>query len=144
MQLTDEVLYQVAQDCDFTSPFRNTRLVTRMLKFMRRNQGIGLAAPQVGMPLRMFVMEIGGENRACWNPRIVSSSQESSQYTEGCLSFPGEYCNITRPAEIEVEYQNCRGDMRRETLTGLWARCFQHELDHLDGITMKQREQEAQ
>lgn len=142
MQLTDQVLYQVAQECEFSSPFRNTRLVTRMLKFMRRNQGIGLAAPQVGLPLRMFVIEIDGRNRACWNPRIVSQSQQSSQYLEGCLSFPGEYCNITRPTEIEVEYQNCRGDVRRETLTGLWARCFQHELDHLDGITMKQREKE--
>lgn len=117
-----------------------------MLDTMRRNKGIGLAAPQVGLSKRLFVMEIGSDQRICFNPEITEISKETSDYEEGCLSFPGESCIIKRPSSITVRYQNYRGDWYTERLSGLMARCFQHELDHLDGIVMhdKLKEQNAE
>ena len=113
-----------------------------MLEFMRTKQGIGLAAPQIGLSKRLFVMEIAGQTRACFNPEITDVSPEVEEMAEGCLSFPGRSCTIKRPREISVRYQNYRGDWYTERLDGLMARCFQHELDHLDGIIMQDRHKE--
>lgn len=96
--------------------------------------GIGLAANQCGLKLRVFV--IGNENDAltCFNPRIVNISDRTSIMKEGCLSFPGLFFKIKRPDIIEVEYENEKGETMRANFSGLTSHCFQHELDHLNGI----------
>lgn len=142
MNLTNRVLKNRAKPCTFGYPTKNQILIDNMLSVMRRENGIGLAAPQIGISKRVFVMEIENMIRACFNPEILELSQNTLEFDEGCLSFKGDSCTITRPAEISVRYQNYRGDWYTERLSGLGARCFQHEIDHLDGITMWDRYKE--
>lgn len=142
MKLTKRVLNKAAKPASFRWPYQNQRLADEMLAFMRANDGIGLAAPQIGRSLRLFVMEVHGRARACFNPEIVEASTDVSEFEEGCLSFPGESCTIARPDTIIVRYQNNQGDWMETNLVGLEARCFQHELDHLDGIVMHDRYKE--
>ena len=110
-----------------------------MCEFMVKNFGIGLAANQIGMTKDVFVMgsyNIEGFPKpfAVFNPRIISVSDETELFKEGCLSFPGLWLNIKRPKKIQVQYQNSRGDLIDAEMDGLIARCFQHEYDHLKGI----------
>lgn len=142
MKLTNKVLKRSAKACTFGQPGRNQHLAEQMLEIMRRERGIGLAAPQIGLSRRVFVMEIDGQSRACFNPEILATSPDREDLPEGCLSFPGQSCIISRAREISVRYQNYRGDWYNESMSGLWARCFQHELDHLDGIVMQDRQKE--
>lgn len=143
MKLTRQVLYRPAKLFDdFSHPNKNSLLANQMLTLMRKNKGIGLAAPQIGLSKRLFVMDVNGTVRCCFNPEIVNSSNDTSDFEEGCLSFPGELCIIKRPSGVNVRYQNLQGTWIEETLTGLEARCFQHELDHLDGIVMHDRYKE--
>lgn len=100
------------------------------------NDGMGLAAPQVGLNIRLFLMHYHDRGYVCINPRIEKSSAETSIRGEGCLSYPGEKVMVERPIEIRVTYQNLRGAKVTKKLNGLLARCFQHEMDHLDGIVM--------
>jgi|APSaa5957512493_1039668.scaffolds.fasta_scaffold56053_1 peptide deformylase len=142
----DTVLHEVAQPFDFTKPEKNLHLAQRMVEFMKKSNGIGLAAPQLGISARVFVMQTdfitGGLPMQCFNPRIVSHSEQLIQIEEGCLSFPGESMNIKRPAQIEVEYHNHKGELIKAILWGIKSICFQHELDHLDGIVMHNRFEE--
>ena len=142
MNLTKKVLYNTARACDFKWPYQNRQLAEKMHHLMKKENGIGLAAPQVGISKRVFVMEIDDVFRACFNPEILESSQNVVEFDEGCLSFPGDQCIIKRPSEVQVRYYNLQGQQFEETLSGLAARCFQHELDHLDGITMWDRYKE--
>lgn len=87
-------------------------------------------------------MRVHGKERICINPEIVDSSDVLSDYDEGCLSFPGDQCTIIRPDWIDVRYYDPRGEKIEDQLVGLEARCFQHELDHLNGITMWDRHKE--
>lgn len=109
-------------------------LVKDMLRIMFATNGIGLAAPQVGINVRMFVMGNRDAVYACFNPRIIEASEEQEINTEGCLSFPGLFLNIRRPATIKVEYEDVKGRTQTREFSGIMARCFQHELDHLDGV----------
>lgn len=87
-------------------------------------------------------MDVAGQIRACFNPEILDIGPEQIEMAEGCLSFAGKSCIIKRASEIAVRYQNYRGDWYTERMDGLMARCFQHELDHLDGIVMQDRHKE--
>ena len=131
-----------AKPVDFTWPFQNYILAQKMTAFMQQHKGIGLAAPQIGESFRLFVMLIDGRQRWCFNPEIMESSTVLTEYNEGCLSFIGDQCTITRPDWVKVTYQNYQGEAEEHTLAGLEARCFQHELDHLEGITMWDRYKE--
>ena len=142
MRLTRKVLKKQAKIITFGRPSINQHLAETMLKFMRSKKGIGLAAPQIGLSKRLFVMDVDGQIRVCFNPEIVSASPEFTQMAEGCLSFAGKAYIINRPIGISVRYQNYRGDWYTERMEGLMARCFQHELDHLDGIVMQDRYKE--
>jgi peptide deformylase len=143
MKLTNKVLYRPAKPfADFDHPAQNSFLATQMFLLMKKNNGIGLAAPQIGVSRRLFVMEIDQIQRACFNPEITDSSADLTEYIEGCLSFPQDECKIKRPSAVSVRYQNVQGTWIEEQLQGLEARCFQHELDHLDGITMHDRAKE--
>lgn len=107
-----------------------------MFLLMWSNGGIGLAAPQVGMAVRMFVMgPQSGPNYVCINPEIVEASVEQENATEGCLSFPALWLNIKRPKWVHARYTTISGETVEQRFDGLLARCYIHELEHLDGIT---------
>ncbi len=114
-------------------------LADDMLETMYDAPGIGLAAPQVGVLDRLIVLDcVKGEGEAprplvMFNPEIIAASDETSVYEEGCLSIPEQFAEVTRPAEVEVEWIDRDGRARREVFTGLWATCVQHEIDHLNG-----------
>lgn len=119
-------------------------LAAQMLATMKVNKGIGLAAPQVGHSICMLVYEVGNEFGALINPEITSTSDELEMGVEGCLSFPKEYCEVPRYKAVEVKYIDLAGKTVVRSFTGLIARVVQHEIDHLNGITMKMREDEVQ
>ena len=100
--------------------------------------GVGLAAPQIGINKRIFVMDCSSENeekdcRVVINPEIEHASEELGSYKEGCLSIPGITEEISRPKVIKVLYQDINGVLQQDTYDDLWSICFQHELDHLNG-----------
>ena len=140
MKLTRKVLRNRSRPCDFYQIWQNQDLADRMIGFMRANRGMGLAAPQIGISRRLFVMEIGDRIWHCFNPEIRAWGPDREEMVEGCLSFPGESCTIIRPSSISVQYNNASGEQTQEVLQGTAARCFQHEMDHLDGITMWERQ----
>ena len=113
-------------------------LILKMAKTMREANGIGLAGPQVGVQLKVFVIDIPWII-ACFNPKIIEYSKEEIILPEGCLSFPNLYMGISRPEWIEAEWQTYNGKTKTRRLNGLSGRIFQHEFDHLDGITFNQR-----
>jgi peptide deformylase len=100
---------------------------------MYENNGIGIAANQVGVPYRVFAMRGQPQNFVCFNPRVVQPSAEEIILEEGCLSFPGLIVKVKRPRHVRVRFQTPNGDTRTETFIGMTARVFQHEMDHLEG-----------
>lgn len=111
------------------------RLVHEMHDAMIRDHGMGLAAPQVGVSLRVFIVSIDGEPlRVFINPKITAASEQTSEYEEGCLSFPGLYFNVTRPAAVEVGASDVLGRPFKLSADGILARVIQHEYDHLEGV----------
>ncbi|MFP4013493.1 MAG: peptide deformylase [Chitinispirillaceae bacterium] len=112
--------------------------VDYMVEAMREEDGVGLAAPQVGHSVRLAVIDTsGGENEpyVLINPEIVYSSEEKEDYDEGCLSIPGISLMVTRPSRVSVRAQNTKGETYMiENAEGLLARALQHEIDHLNGI----------
>lgn len=131
----DPVLRQPADDVEvFDDELR--RLIQDMFETMYVEEGIGLAAPQVGVSKRFFVMDVGEENshaQAIVNPVIVDETG-SEKGEEGCLSLPGLVGAVERSAEIVVEGFDPEGKPLRFEASGLIARCIQHEIDHLDGV----------
>lgn len=108
-------------------------LVRRMRGIMKQVNGIGLAAPQIGVPLQIFVAEVNNKFYALINPKLLKSSSECDVLEEGCLSVPGTYGVVERPLEIVVSGLNQRGKKVKIKARGLLARVFQHEIDHLNG-----------
>lgn len=110
------------------------KTLDEMVDIMRKANGVGLAANQVDIPKRFFVLEVENEVKKIINPEILETSQEIIEYEEGCLSIPGIYKKVNRPAEIKVRYLDENGKEKTEKFSEMWARAFQHELDHLDGV----------
>lgn len=113
------------------------KLIVDMVQTMKKGQGIGLAAPQVGVSKRVIVVQtdLGGQRiLALVNPKIIKKSQEKEIAEEGCLSFPGIFLEIKRAKEVEVEGLDIKGKKIKLKTKGLLARVFQHEMDHLNGI----------
>ena len=113
------------------------KLIVDMIQTMKEKQGIGLAAPQVGVSKRVIVVQADLKNRrilALINPKIIKKSKETEKVEEGCLSFPDIFLEIKRAKEIEVEGLDINGEKIRMKTKELLARAFQHEIDHLDGI----------
>jgi peptide deformylase len=114
-------------------------LAKDMLETMYDAPGIGLAAPQIGLLQRVIVLDcVKAEDLpprplVMINPEVLSVSDETSVYEEGCLSIPEQYADVTRPAEVEVAWMDVDGNAQREAFAGLWATCVQHEIDHLNG-----------
>lgn len=114
-------------------------LAASMMETMISFNGIGLAAPQVGILKRIIIVMINEEPKAMINPEIVFVGEETCNEPEGCLSFPGTFLDIERPTSVTVKYRNLAGHPHLETHTGLTARCIFHEIDHLDGIVFTER-----
>ena len=110
-----------------------------LLETMYHAPGIGLAAPQVGVNLRVIVMdcvkdpEVVARPMVLVNPEVVWRSEDLNTYDEGCLSIPDIYYEIDRPAKVRVRWMDLDGAFQEEEFEGLWATCVQHEIDHLDG-----------
>ena len=136
---SDERLYSLSSDVEIPFGLKTKTLIRRMFKTMKTQFGIGLAAPQVGVNVNLFVMYMDGQPVACVNPTIISASDEISEMYEGCLSFPEVRILIKRPSDVNVRFFNANGRLVIKNLSGIEARCFQHELDHLSGITMMRR-----
>jgi peptide deformylase len=115
------------------------KLAEDMLATMYQAPGIGLAAPQVGVLARLFVMDcVKEENETprpmvLVNPEVTWTSDDRATYEEGCLSIPDHYAEVTRPARVRMRWTDLEGKPREEEFEGLWATCAQHELDHLNG-----------
>ena len=106
---------------------------------MTANGGVGLAAPQLGIKKRIFIMGNFIKLVACINPKIVSLSDERDNDLEGCLSFPDLFMKVKRPASAVVQYHTISGELVERELTGFECRVFLHEYDHLIGITFNHR-----
>ena len=120
------------------------RFESDVIELMLDEHGMGLAANQIGITKRFFA--IGHESfdtfqkhAIIWNPQVINSSEEKVIDVEGCLSFKNVFVKVERPKIIEVQYETTQGKTRFAKLDGMESKCFQHELDHLDGITFNKR-----
>ena len=114
-------------------------LMDDMLETMYAAPGIGLAAIQIGEPVRVIVMDLAREGeeaapRHFINPEILWASEETAPYEEGCLSVPDIFDEVERPAKVRLRYLNYQGEPIEEEAEGLYAVCIQHEMDHLNGV----------
>ena len=104
-----------------------------LVRFMYDHNGIGLAANQVGFGLRIFALRAHPQNFVCINPRIVWKSEKVVALEEGCLTYPNLIVKIKRPEFIRARFYLPNGEVKTEKFIGMTARCFQHEMDHLEG-----------
>ena len=119
---------------DFKEPPGDPQeLSTLLMQVMNSVNAVGLAANQLGIPYSVFVLRGYPHNFVCFNPKIVFYSPEEEAENEGCLSFPGVDIKVKRSKEIRVRFQTPSGEMVTHTFSGLTARAFQHEMDHLEG-----------
>ena len=139
----DPVLRQISKPVETFDRELKT-LVADMFETMYEAPGIGLAAVQVGVPIRLLVIDLqepeeeGGnpvrDPRVFVNPEILWHSDSEVPYTEGCLSVPEQYAEVMRPDRIKAKWQNEKGETFEEEIEGLLAVCLQHEMDHLNGV----------
>lgn len=110
------------------------KLIKDMFKTMKENNGVGLAAPQVGKSVQLCVIEENGTPYVLINPKITSKSKDCEIAEEGCLSFPGKFIPVSRYSKVKVRYLNEKGEKCKIKADGLLSRALQHETDHLAGI----------
>ena len=129
---------------DITPDYPNLKeLIANMFETMDRADGVGLAAPQIGLPIRVVVIdldvmsdeypELAGFRHAFINPHVIESVEETDTMEEGCLSLPGIHESVTRPVRVRVQYLDEDFQPHDEWVDGFKARCMQHEFDHLEG-----------
>jgi peptide deformylase len=145
-----KTLSAAAEDAPGATP-ATLAILEKMLATLYRADGVGLAAPQVNVSQRLFIMDIGDERadgkrdysvkRPTFfiNPLIVWESDETTTLQEGCLSLPGLWGNVTRPSQVKVRYTDRDGQTVETQFSGLASAVVQHEIDHLDGIIFPQR-----
>lgn len=143
VKFPDTILREKMPDFDFLNPvYDPVQLEKDMIDIMLKNKGIGLAANQVGIRTRMFVM--GHVNapesaQAFFNPLIIANTDTTADLEEGCLSFPNIFVKIKRPTAIKARWQNNQGNWIEGEFKGYECKCFLHEHDHLEGITFQDR-----
>lgn len=141
----DPILKQTATDWIFDLDNLNydqhsDQLEQELLSLMIANNGRGLAANQIGLLKRVFVIKLeNGDQFAMFNPTLISSSDKMLSDYEGCLSFPNLFLEVKRSQCINVEYFNKDGELCKNKLEGIDARCFLHELDHLNGVCFTEK-----
>lgn len=133
MEITDTCVKEL---CKEVTQFDDNivKIVKQMYKKMHQWRGIGLAANQVGIPYRIFVMKAGRTKYTCINPKIIRATAEVEYSEEGCLSVPNKKVKVWRRKQVSIEYRDEHGREHYQGFTGLEAHCVQHEMDHLNGI----------
>jgi peptide deformylase len=124
----------------YDSPLPNPKMneLAKRLEMTRKlYDGIGLSANQCGIPERVFVIGYEDFNIVCINPKVVDESDETDKSREGCLSYPGLFVPVKRSSTIDVEFTDVNGQVQKMTLSGITARCFMHELDHMNGVLLE-------
>ena len=149
LQYPHEALTTVSTPFDFNTDKINgyddiEKFEHDMNKLMVDARGMGLAANQIGITKRFFAFGHGSFDKMkepviIWNPSIVRESEEKTLDEEGCLSFLGVFVKIERPKRVTVKWQNIKGEFLMQHLDGMESKCFQHENDHLNGITFNTR-----
>ncbi len=137
LTVPDPVLKQVSKPVDAVTD-ETRRLMDDMLETMYAAPGIGLAAVQIGVPLRVIVMDLAAEGepkapRYFVNPEILELAGEKQPYEEGCLSVPDYFDEVERPKRVKLRYLDYNGKQIEEWAEGMYAVCIQHEMDHLQG-----------
>ena len=131
---TDPILKEVIPEFDFSNTDINPiNFASALVETCKANKGYGLSANKCGFKHRVFVMGSNDEYVAFFNPKLIAT-RGSVHMEEACLSFPLLMLHLTRPAEVDVEYQDYTGEVKTATFHGISARCFLHELDHMNGI----------
>jgi peptide deformylase len=125
------VLREVATDYEFKTDLNE--LIDNMFETMHNANGVGLAAPQVGISKRLFVISNNGIDKEFINARITNESGREIEFPEGCLSIPTLSAGVTRKSIIEIQYYDREWNLFKEEITGFQARVIQHEHDHLEG-----------
>ena len=126
----NDVLRHTLAETDITQDLEWDKIADLMDWTMQKANGIGLAANQVNIDIRMFVMY---GKKTFINPRITAFSEETQLLEEGCLSFPNLFFKVKRPKIIDVEWYDEKLEKRVDRFENMWAQCIQHEIDHLDG-----------
>ena len=138
---THPILHERVKPC---SKDLDRREMSRILKEnMMHYEGVGLSANQIGIGERVFIMVLNLESEetiTCFNPRIIKRYDDNVWCEEGCLSFPDEIINVERPDRIVVKYEDEDGKDHKIKLSGMAARVFLHEFDHLEGIVFTERQ----
>lgn len=141
-----EVLRETAKEINLDAINKEefSKLISDMFETMKNADGVGLAAPQIGKSIRLLVVDgsdyadtysyLKGFKRAMINPVLLHESEETSVFSEGCLSIPDVHCDITRPKKIKVEYYNENYEKVVEEFDEFACRMVQHEMSHLDGV----------
>ena len=136
----DPLLHKKIKKCSYN--LDRSKLSYTLNENMFHHKGVGLSANQIGIEERVFVMMIdidAQETITCFNPRIIKESKDEVVMEEGCLCYPELYLEISRPAIIVVKYEDEGKEMQKRQLTGYYARIFQHEYDHMEGIDFTER-----
>lgn len=139
-----EVLREKAAPADLTKKEELTALIQDLRDTLKRSEGCGLAAPQIGVSLRVLIVDgdemeevypyLKGFKRVMINPEVIEESSAQCEYEEGCLSVPGVYCTVRRPESIKVRYWDETFTEKEEVFDKFGCRMVQHEMSHLDGI----------
>lgn len=141
-KLPAKVLREKVNDIHYPLTKPTLRLLSNMLSTVKKVDGIGLAAPQVGKSLNLaliYLEHAGVPAFPIINPKILSKSKETVVIEEGCLSMPGVFGEVSRPKKITIEFQDLEGNKHKITDDGWIARVVQHEVDHLHGTLIKDR-----
>lgn len=131
----DERLRQISIEVDIADPYLPIT-INNMFAIMYKHAGVGLSAIQIGIPLRLIVADVGAGKEVYINPKIERIGGTKKLMTEGCLSFPGIYEQVSRSTKITVSYTDLDGNKKTVNASGLRAHMLQHEIEHLDGILL--------
>jgi len=144
LEYPNETLRKVSEKVADPTSVKTKQLILNMTKTLRSNNGLGLAAPQVGENLQICVIEIENELFVLINPEIKSLSKEKIPSQEGCLSFPNKYLDLERHKRVKVKATDTNGKKQMIRARGLLARVIQHEIDHLNGVLIVDRVNEKE
>jgi peptide deformylase len=140
MKLVDQnnpILRQPAAAVDNVAEIQD--LIKNLYDTLEVSHGVGLAAPQIGIGKQVFVIAIDGIKKTFINPVVLATSEQSVEDIEGCLSLPNLRLKVKRPPQIKAMWTNEQGEQEIADLDGLWARCWLHEYDHVNGILIDDR-----
>ena len=136
----DPLLHKKIKKCSYN--LDRSKLSYTLNENMFHHNGVGLSANQIGIEERVFVMMVDidlEQTITCFNPKIIKESKDEVVMEEGCLSYPELFLDISRPATIVVKYEDEGKQIYKRQLTGYYARIFQHEYDHMEGIDFTER-----